>query len=67
METMSQFASEKDMWKAMALRFARALTDFMEPTPDHDIQAETGLPDEDCARIATARADAKTALRANAD
>lgn len=58
METMSQFSSEKDMWKAIALRFAQALVDFMQPTPDHDIQAETGLPKEDCERIAYAREDA---------
>ncbi len=60
METMSQFASEKDLWKARCLRFATALVDVMDGTKDHDIQAETGLPEEDCERIAKARADAWT-------
>ena len=60
METMSQFASEKDLWKARCLRFATALDDVMDGMQDHDIQAETGLPDDDCERIAKARADART-------
>ena len=58
METMSQFASEKDLWKTRCLRFATALVDVMDGTQDHDIQAYTGLPDADCERIAKARADA---------
>ena len=59
METMSQFASEKDLWKARCLRFAAALVDIMDGIPDHDIQAETGLPQDDCDNIAKARADAR--------
>lgn len=58
METMSQFASEKDLWKARCIRFATALVDVMDGTQDHDIQADTGLPDADCERIAKARSDA---------
>ena len=58
METMSQFASEKDLWKTRCLRFAAALVDVMDGTQDHEIQADTGLPDADCERIAKARADA---------
>ncbi len=58
MESMSQFASEKDLWEARCMRFANALVDFMDGTQDHDIQAETGLPDADCERIAKARSDA---------
>ena len=60
METMSQFASEKDLWKARCMRFATALVDVMDGTKDHDIQADTGLPQEDRDRIAKARADART-------
>jgi len=60
METMSQFSSEKDLWKARCLRFATALVDVMDGKKDHDIQADTGLPQEDCDRIAKARADAQT-------
>ena len=60
METMSQFASEKDLWKARCLRFATALVDVMDGKQDHDIQADTGLSQEDCDRIAKARADART-------
>lgn len=59
METMSQFATEKDLWKARCLRFATALIDVMDGMKDHDIQAETGLPQEDCDRIAKARANAR--------
>ena len=59
METMSQFASEKDLWKARCLRFAAALVDVMDGTQDHHIGDETGLPEEDCERIAKARADAR--------
>ena len=64
METMSQFASEKDLWKARAMRFARALVAVMDGTQDHDIQADTGLPDEDCDKIAEARRDAVSLLKA---
>ena len=60
METMSQFASEKDLWKARCLRFATALVDVMDGVQDHHIGDETGLPQDDCARIAKARADART-------
>ena len=68
METMSQFATEKDLWKARALRFATALVDFMDGTQDHDIQAETGLPDADCEKIAEARKDAQEIIKtANAE
>jgi len=59
METMSQFANEKDLWQARCMRFATALVDVMDGTQDHDIQADTGLPDADCERIAKARADAR--------
>ena len=62
METMSQFATEKELWKARCLRFARALVDVMDGTHDLDIQADTGLPDEDCERIAKARSDARELL-----
>lgn len=37
---------------------AWSLAMFMDGTQDHDIQAETGLCDEDCERIASARAKA---------
>ena len=57
---MSQFESEKDLWKARCIRFAMALVDVMDGTKDHDIQADTGLPKDDCDRIAKARKDAKT-------
>ena len=59
METMSQFANEKDLWKARCLRMARALSAVMDRTHDHDIQAATGLPNCQCERIAEARADAE--------
>jgi hypothetical protein len=62
-ETMSQFANEKDLWEARCLRFASALCDVMAGISDHDIQAETGLPYEDCARIAKARKDALEILK----
>lgn len=62
METMSQFASEKDLWKARCLRMADALVSFMDGTPDHHIQDETGLPEVECEKIAEARKDAKTLL-----
>ena len=44
METMSQFASEKDLWEARCLRFATALVDVMDGVQDHHIGDETGLP-----------------------
>jgi len=65
METMSQFASEKDLWKARCMRFAAALVDIMDGIPDNDIQGETGLETEDCERIAKARADARTLVHNN--
>lgn len=58
-ETMSQFASKADLWEARCRRFARALVDIMDGIPDHDIQAETGLPQADCDRIAEARRNAR--------
>lgn len=63
METMSQFANEKDLWKARCLRFAAALVAVMKNIPDHEIQIEIGLPQEDCDRIAKARSDARSMLR----
>lgn len=63
METMSQFANEKDLWQARCLRFAQALVDVMDGTQDHHIQDETGLPDAECERIAKARADAQNLLK----
>ena len=58
LETMSQFASEKDLHEARAIRFARALVDIMDGIKDHDIQGETGLPVGECEAIAEARNDA---------
>ena len=58
METMSQFATKEAMFEARAMRFARALVDVMDGMKDHEIQEETGLPQEDCDRIAEARKDA---------
>lgn len=63
METMSQFASEKDLWKARCIRFATALYDVLDGIQDHDIRSMTGLPDVDCERIAKARADAREMVR----
>lgn len=60
METMSQFANEKDLWKARCLRMSKALVDVMDGTKDHDIQSHTGLSLDDCERVAKARADAET-------
>jgi len=39
METMSQFANEKDLWKARCLRMARALVDGLDDVPDDDLLA----------------------------
>ncbi len=64
METMSQFASEKDLWKARAMRFARALFDVMDGIKDHDIQSYTALTDEECDMISDARRDAGELLNA---
>jgi len=49
---------------AEGLRYAQALVDVMDGTKDYEIQADTGLPDEDCKRIADARRDAKAMLSA---
>lgn len=62
METMSQFATKEDLWKARCMRFAAALVDVMDGMQDHDIPRETGLPQEDCDKIAKARADASDLL-----
>ena len=64
METMSQFASEKDLWKARAMRFARALFDVMDGIKDHDIQSYTALTDDECYVISEARRDAGELLKA---
>ena len=37
METMSQFANEKDLWKSRCLRMARALVDGLDDVPDDDL------------------------------
>lgn len=58
MESMSMFATKEDLYKAIAMRFGKALVDFMDGTQDHDIQAATGLSDSDCKVIAEARRDA---------
>lgn len=47
----------------LALKFAKALTDFMDGTKDHHIGDETGLPEEDCQRIAAARKEAYELLQ----
>lgn len=52
----------EDHWKTRCMTFATALVDVMGGTQDHDIQADTGLSQEDCARIAAARSDARTCL-----
>lgn len=44
-------------------RLATALVWFMDGTKDHDIQAETGLPNDDCDFIANTRAEAQQLLR----
>lgn len=62
LETMSQFATRADLWEARARRFAQALADVMDGMPDHDIAGETGLPADDCERIADARKDARFIL-----
>lgn len=49
-------------WKEVAFRYARALVGVMDGIKDHDIQSATGLPQEDCERIANARAAAKALL-----
>ena len=59
METMSEFANEKELWKARCMRFAKALVDVMDGIQDYEMPAETGLPNFDCEKIAIARADAK--------
>lgn len=64
LETMSQFATRADLWEARARRFAQALADVMDGVKDHDISGETGLPAEDCERIADARRDARFILAA---
>lgn len=48
----------KQEWETRAMRFAAALLDYMDGDKDHDIQANTGLPDEDCKRIAVVRKEA---------
>ncbi len=59
LETMSQFASNEDLYKARALRFARALVDVMDGVEVHHVQDRTALSDEDCAQIIDARKDAR--------
>jgi hypothetical protein len=38
--------------EAEVIELSWCLWSFMDGTQDHDIQAETGYPDEDCERIA---------------
>jgi len=42
---------------------AEALTDIMAGMKDHDIAAETGFYEKDCARIAFAREQARQLMR----
>ncbi len=62
MESLSKFASEADFFKAQRDRLAVALTDMMNFIEDHEIKSYTGLSDEDCAKIAQARKDAREFL-----
>lgn len=46
-------------WQMKAIQFAEALFDVLGCIEDHDIQAHTGLPQEDCDRIAELRTEAR--------
>lgn len=45
--------------EAEVIELSWCLWSFMDGTQDHEIQAETGYPDEDCDRIAAARTRAR--------
>jgi len=55
----------KEEWQARAIRYATALVDYMAGEKDHDIQANTGLLDADCERIAEVRKEAVALVSAH--
>jgi hypothetical protein len=50
--------NQEVFWKAQCLRFAEALVRVLDGVKEHELQAETGLNAEDCAKILKAKEDA---------
>lgn len=59
--------NQETLWKTQCLRFAEALVDVLDGTRDHELQAETGLNAEDCAKILKAKEDAILMLKRSDD
>jgi hypothetical protein len=50
--------NQETLWKTQCLRFAKALVTILDGMTECELQAETGLNAQDCAKIFKAKEDA---------
>lgn len=55
---VSDSDSDRILMASALRRYAKALVGYMDGEKDHDIQANTGLPQAECDEIAAVRAEA---------